>query len=355
MLCILVQHLQSSSVRPIRPTTLTMQEHPIQSKDTVSESSVADPFERLRRERKEQSATERILNWFCLEDTLLDPFLVSPTPRRYTRSSRPPLRDIPNHNSSALRTLRYVGESAESRKSNEFRESFLKLHTRESGESGESPLKQRTRGPSWWSATTKSSLKRKAPSPGPQRQEAEDSTGLRAGLSSVMDNIEDAVPSSSAPRTPSPRKRGRPKKNVAVEEHDPTVSMGHEMKKSLSLSSLSIDPVVFSPQSQEDISLSRPRSPSKTGTSTAKTASTITKKELLLHLTPPVEFLTLENVKDVGGLPEMANQLWLKHVHPAISETRVIPAYLEVGMNQSIETSVLTGTRINSSLLPIPR
>ena len=148
-----------------------------------------------------------------------------------------------------------------------------------------------------------------------------------------MNNIEDAVPSSAAPRTPSPRKRGRPKKNVAVEEHDPTVSMDHEIKRSLTLSSLSIDPCVFPPRSQDDISLSRPRSPSKIATDTTKTASTITKKEHLLYVTPPITFLTLKEVKDVGGLPEMANQLWLKHVHPAIFESRVIPAYLEVGTN----------------------
>lgn len=279
--------------------------------DDTAPEFVPDAFERLRREqRKEQSATERILNWFCAEEDALDP-LISPT-RRCTRSKRVPLGDLPNHNNSS--TLRA------------------------------SPLHSSDRAPSL------KKRKESASSSGPQRRKVEveeDSPGLLRARAHApptrMDNLkEDAVPLlDAAPKTPSPRKRGRPpKKGGAVEGQNAAaaaaaaISMGHDIKSPLSLSSLSLDPFVFSPPSQNfDIGPSPPRSPTRTITNTARTASTLTKKENLLYMTPPVTFLTINMVKDVGGLPEMTNRLWLDHVYPAISEIRVIPAYLEVGMN----------------------
>lgn len=294
-----------------------MQKYPIQSKDIVPEF-IPDAFEKLRRERKEQSAKERILDWFCAaEDTTLGHLgNTTPTCRRSTRS-RPPLGNIPNHNTSSnVHTSLYLREfPLKKRKASLFEAHCCELQ--------------------------------------------EDSTiALRDNLSPNMDIpvFEDAVPSSAAPKTPSPRKRGRPKKGVVVEEQDPAMAIGRDIKSPLGLSSLSVDPFVMSPQPQEaDISLSPPKSPSKTSNVT-RTASIITKKEKLAYMTPPSRFLTLREVKDIGGLPEMTSQLWLTHIRPALSETRVIPAHLEVGTNYSRgHLSLLTRSRINSSLLPTPR
>lgn len=193
-------------------------------------------FERLRREWKEQSATNRILGWF--RELTPDP-LVSPT------WSRPPPENIPNHNSSTLQS---------------------------------------------------SPLERKLSPFAPYRQKVEDSTRLwRATSPSSMDIFEDAVPSTAVPTKSSPRKRGRPKKVDTVEEQNPAIAMGHNIKSPLTLSSLSIDSFMLSSRSQEaDISLSPKRSPSKTNTNTTRTASTVTKKEKLAYMTPPTRFITLE-------------------------------------------------------------
>lgn len=254
-----------------------MQKFSIQSKDIVS--NVPDAFEKLRRERREQPSSERILSW--VRD-------VSPT-RRSTRSRRP-LGEIPNHNPSNSGTSRLV------------RDNFLK---------------------------------KEASSVVPHGRTAEDSTKPSpARPPPKMDIFEDAVASSAAPRPSSPRKRGRPKKGVAVEEQNPAIAKGQEIMSPTGLSGLSIeDPFVLSPRSQEpDINLSPPNSPSRTCSNTTTTVSTVLEREDLRYLTPPIKFMSIRQVKGVGGLPEMTSQLWLKHVHPAISESRVIPAYLEVGM-----------------------
>lgn len=110
--------------------------------------------------------------------------------------------------------------------------------------------------------------------------------------------------------------------------------MAHDIKSPLSLSSLSIDPFVMSSRSQEaDIGSSPSRSSSKTVTSTTKTASIVVKKEMMAYVTPPAQFITVREVKDVGGLPEMTNQLRFNHVHPAMSQSRVIPTHREVRTN----------------------
>jgi hypothetical protein len=257
-----------------------MEERTIQSKELVP--NVPHAFERLRREKKEQSAADRILSW--LHELTPDPLVALPR-------SRLPLKDIHNYNSS-------ISES--------------------------SPHPAAT------------SLKRKLSSFVPPHQKVKHPTSpCRLISPPVMDVFEDAVSSAEPPTTPSPRKRGRPRKAVVVNEQNPASLMHEDDGQSLvSLPSLATDSFVLPSMSQgADRSYSPTKSPSKT--STTRTASTVTKREKLAYLTPPTRFMTLEEVKDDGGLPEMASRLWLQHVQPALSETRVIPIHLEVGLDSS--------------------
>ena len=70
------------------------------------------------------------------------------------------------------------------------------------------------------------------------------------------------------------------------------------------------------------------KSPSKS-TST-KTTTKVMKSRRMAYMTPPIEFLTLLELKDQGDIPEFVLRMWLDTIQPAVTRTKFIPSAFKV-------------------------